>query len=225
MSEHLERQRSAYRSSIERLISKLEPTANKESKSDSSSQGNGDRIPMTADDEGSGIVGMEREEERGQQHEQQMNNGNVVKSASGECDRKYRTREDLVVGRTERPNGVGGTSPAGGSLATPPVPKILIHEKLAEAAVKDQAKKKDSNKCIRRDFRFQNGVPTTSSSSGNGCSSGPGDLRPHLLRYVQQVRRVEELLAASERDREGLVEEYSKSAEDGEGGGKGNKNE
>ncbi len=137
MSEHLERQRSAYRSSIERLISKLEPTANKESKSDSSSQGNGDRIPMTADDEGSGIVGMEREEERGQL--QHKNNGNLVKS--GEYEKKYRTREDLVVGRTEKPNGVGGISPAGGSLATPPVPKILIHEKLAEAAVKDQTKK------------------------------------------------------------------------------------
>ncbi len=141
MSEHLERQRSSYRSSLERLISKLEPTANEESKSDSSSQGNGGRIPTTADDEGSGIVGMEREEERGQQHEQQMNNGKVVKSASGECDRKYRTREDLVGSRTEKPNGVGGISPAGGSLATPPVPKILIHEKLAEAAVKDQTKK------------------------------------------------------------------------------------
>ena len=64
-----------------------------------------------------------------------------------------------------------------------------------------------------------------SSSSEYGCSSGPGDLRPHLLRYVQQVRRVEELLAASERDREGLVEQYSKAEEDGEGRGKGNKNE
>ncbi len=62
-----------------------------------------------------------------------------------------------------------------------------------------------------------------SSSSGNGFSNGPGDLRPHLLRYVQQVRRVEELLAASERDRDGLVEEYSK-AEDG-AGKEENKNE